>query len=274
MRALLFKNIKDTTIVSLILALNISTMILPAQASTEILSSTSCPLGCPIVSDGKSMSVVVHENYISGIDHATKLSRWVAYGVDSKNIGKRPKAEFRSDPLLPKKIRLSPKSYKGLYEKYNTDRGHLAPATTIANFSGEESFYLSNIIPQFSTLNRKAWKNTEIHERKTVKKQDKPIYVITGAINKTTKNGALLPSTNFWKIIIHDVQEKQISAIIFKPGKNIKKSGNKEEILKKDNFCYKNIKLDSLEKITGLQFFSSYVVKQNNINWKGRCPMP
>ena len=273
MDVLVFNKIKKIAIVAQVLVFNISTMILSAKASTQIFSSV-CPLGCPIVSDGRSMSVVVHKNYISGIDHKTKLSRWVAYSVDSKNIGKRPKVEFKSDPLLPKKIRLSTKSYKGLYKKYNTDRGHLAPAATIANFNGKESFYLSNIIPQFSTLNRKAWKNTEIHERETVKKQDKPIYVITGAINKTSRNGTILPSTNFWKIIIHDIIEKQISAIIFKSQKKIKNSENKEKIVKKDNFCYKNIKLESLEKITGLQFFSPYTVKQSNVNWKGRCLVP
>ena len=147
MNVLVLKNAKKTAIASLVLILTTSTTNLYADASTQIFSSV-CPLGCPTVNDGRSMSVVVHKNYISGIDHATKLSRWVAYAVESNNIGKRPKAEFKSDPLLPSKIRLSPKFYKRLYEKCNTDRGHLAPATTIAKFDGRKSFYLSNIIPQ------------------------------------------------------------------------------------------------------------------------------
>ena len=114
-------------------------------------------------------------------------------------------------------------------------------------------------------------KNIEVQERNIVKKQSKPIYVIAGAINNTTNNKALLPSTNFWKIILHSTPKKQISAIIFKSQKTIEKG---EKKVKKDNFCYKNIQLESLEKITGLQFFTPYTVKQNSLNWKGRCPTP
>lgn len=222
---------------------------LPTWAVSTPLYADVCPLGCPTTLDNKKMSIVVHKNYISGIDHKTKLSRWVAYKIDKENIGKRPNISFKSDPLLPKNIRLHPSAYNGMYAQYGTDRGHLAPAITISKNYGHESFYLSNILPQHSELNRKIWKNIEQRNRTIATQKDISLYVLTGAIN-TYRNGKLQPSNQFWKIVITDTKKKYLHSLIFYKDK------------KTNTFCYKNITLKKLSRLSKLSLFSAYNTKQ------------
>ena len=249
------------------ISLGTCTLFFLAQAGTSAEFPSSifadvCPLGCPIAVNNTPISIVVHKNYISGIDHKTKLSRWVAYSIKANNFGKRPKTHFKADPLLPNGIKLRPNAYKGMYKKHKTDRGHLAPAVTIARHNGYESFYLSNILPQHANLNRNIWKKIETKERALSG------YVIAGAINNTDKSGNLLPSVSFWKIFIPNTKDKTFSSIVFFPlSKDSPHNTNAYA-----GFCYKNKPISFIEDMTGLKFFTHYTMQRKQATWEGMCP--
>ena len=72
------------------------------------------------------------------------------------------------------------------YRRSGYDRGHLAPAADMAfdNLAMSESFYMSNMSPQNSKLNRGLWARLENRIRDWVRRGDGDAYVITAPILK------------------------------------------------------------------------------------------
>lgn len=167
--------------------------------------------------------------YSSGCDHflpygvpktqSIKLCR-ISYSTYYSNAEKRPlfSAEllltenlngknvrndnFQEDPALPIHLQVDEKDLVSS----GFDRGHLAPAEDMRTNSValEQSFYMSNIVPQNPYMNRGAWKALETYTRKVAMAYGHA-YVITGTItDKSSYNlpsGAIVP-TYLYKIIV------------------------------------------------------------------------
>lgn len=109
---------------------------------------------------------------------------------------------FQEDPGLSKNLQVDEKDLVSS----GFDRGHLAPAEDMRTNSValEQSFYMSNIVPQNPYMNRGAWKSLETYTRKVAMAYGHA-YVITGTItDKSSYNlpsGAIVP-TYLYKIIV------------------------------------------------------------------------
>jgi len=220
-----------------------------SQALAVSIFSKHCPLGCPASNDD-NFAIVVHNTHISAIDKKTKWTIWTSYQVDKRFFGKRKNHLFITDPLLPEKLQKKPLDYKNLYKKQKLSRGHMAPASHFSsdNNIAKSTYYLSNIQPQHISLNSGIWSKIEKWERK-----NSPLYVMSGA----TSNENLL-QRKFWKLILNK-QENIFYALTFK--KNNKK------------YCYENILINDLEKLTKLKFFKYNIINQKEfiISGRGRC---
>ena len=99
--------------------------------------------------------------------------------VNATNIKKRPR--FYQDTNIPKRYRSEYKDYTRNY--YDMDRGHLAPdaAFDYSQKSLNAVYVMSNIIPQYKTVNRskKMWAGVERYAR----------YMATSIGNVTVLNG-------------------------------------------------------------------------------------
>lgn len=93
--------------------------------------------------------------------------------------------QFYADSRLPMTERAELEDYEGI----GYDRGHMAPAGDMPTFSAmNQSFALSNVIPQAPQTNRGVWaKSVEAAVRKYVLRADGDVYVITGAAFSTGK---------------------------------------------------------------------------------------
>ena len=127
--------------------------------------------------------VAIERNAYSLIyDGQHKQPRWVHEQIFSSRIdGKadRGKYDFKEDALIPALIRAT----KDDYLRSGFDRGHMCPAGD-AKFSEtamEETFFLSNISPQYPQLNRGCWAQLEKHIRNLAAKHD-AIHVFTGPL--------------------------------------------------------------------------------------------
>lgn len=91
------------------------------------------------------------------------------------------------------------------YSRSGYDRGHLAAAANMrmSTAAMEQSFYLTNMVPQTPALNRGEWAALEELVRDKVE-YHKPIYVISGPIyigNPTTIGGRVQVPTHMFKIV-------------------------------------------------------------------------
>ena len=151
------------------------------------------------------------------------------------------------------------------YEGSGYDRGHLAPAADMgwSTITMAESFYFSNMSPQLPAFNRGIWKRLEELVRSWAI-ENKAVYVVTGPV--LTSN---LPSIGpdkvsvpkyFYKVIL-DYTDPDIKGIGF-----ILPNASSGAPLQ--NYA---VTIDSVEKVTGIDFFPALPDKQEKKIEKTLC---
>ncbi len=113
-------------------------------------------------------------------DSALKTPIWTAYELKSENLtgaARRPK-RFRHDYQLS-----GPSAYDSDYRNSGFSRGHMVPAADLAwnEEALQDSFLLSNVIPQDLSLNAGKWRQLETAVRKLAAASDS-LIVFSGPV--------------------------------------------------------------------------------------------
>lgn len=144
--------------------------------------------------------LVVGEGSVFSYNNARGGVNWVSWRTTREDLGRSiPRPDFRPDPRLPKWYnRIGYYDYSGS----GYDRGHMVPsADRFANPRlNEETFMMSNIVPQAGALNQYPWNELEMYIRSQVtRRQD--VYQIAGCYGDAgrLKHKITVP-TNCWKI--------------------------------------------------------------------------
>lgn len=141
-------------------------------------------------------------NQYSGV---SKTGLWSAHHLTPSRIkqGKSIKREnnFFEETKVPKQYRALLSSYRGS----GYDRGHLSPSADMGTRAQQnDSFSLSNMIPQAPDNNQKTWNHLEQAVRTTVTKTKHSAYVITGGMflgEKIRKVGDILVPSHVYKVV-------------------------------------------------------------------------
>lgn len=199
---------------------------------------------------GPSDCEIIHHNaYVLCYNEKHEQANWVSYmltgNMCSDGQVKRSNS-FYADQLVTTGSAL-PDDYKGS----GYDRGHLCPAGDM-KFSEQamkESFFMSNMSPQVPAFNRGIWKKLEEKVR-TWAIENKTLFITTGGLlqDSLPKIGAVNKISvphYFYKVILdnEDPGKKAIGFLI----PNCKST---------QTIFHYATPIDSLEKITGLDFFS------------------
>jgi endonuclease G, mitochondrial len=155
------------------------------SAAEQARLDAQCPLGQPKLrqADDYGMTyLVAREGYALEESEKDKIPIWVCeritrFQVTGPLTGAR--ISFRADPLLPREAR----AVDSDYDRSGFDRGHQAPLAnqTRSQRLRDETFFLSNAVPQNSRLNRQAWAALEARVRGWAEARD-TIYSITGPL--------------------------------------------------------------------------------------------
>ena len=138
------------------------------------------------------------------------------------------------------------------YTRSGYDRGHMAPAGDMkwSAKAMRESFYLSNICPQKPGLNRGIWKDLEEQARLWAKENGSLLIVtgpvITDDLKRLGKNRVGIAKT-FYKVICTITNGKPEGVGFLFDNKDYGKTPLKSMM----------IPIDSVEKVTGIDFFPS-----------------
>lgn len=152
---------------------------------------------------------------------------------------------FMHDPGVPAS------AYPKDYANSGYDRGHMAPAGDMKwdKKSMRESFYMSNVCPQNRKLNSGAWNRLEEEIRYWVEK-DSALIIVTGPvfgenIKRIGKSGVGVPK-QFYKIVFAPyVAHPRAIGFLYDNAPSNKRL-DKHVVM-----------VDSIESITGYDFFSS-----------------
>ena len=131
----------------------------------------------PISTTGQ---IIKHKYYNLSYSPQNKQAEWVFYLLTKANSsgGVKRKNNFRPDPLVS-----TGSASLDDYKNSGYDKGHLCPAGDMSFDSQamSETFYLSNMSPQFPSFNRGIWKKLEDLVRKWAIDEDS-LYIVTGPI--------------------------------------------------------------------------------------------
>jgi DNA/RNA endonuclease G (NUC1) len=217
----------------------------------------NCLFGMPEKTDNFGKTQILPRAHFV-LEHSTdlKIALWVSEVVtkaqlsgpyDRKDL--KPKEPFRPDDLLTVGERAELKDYEGWKNIY--DRGHMSPVgdiTTNLEYLSQ-TYVLSNMIPENSSLNRGLWSQFESRCRDWAKRFGR-VYIITGGFfydekedDPATANGHVRFSrigpddvavpTHIFKIVVAEVDGQwQALAFVFKnkayPGVSVNDLGDKE----------------------------------------------
>jgi endonuclease G len=184
--------------------------------------------------------------YTLSFNEKHEQAEWVAYTLSKSEVmgAAKRKDNFKAD----KDITTGSAAlidYKGS----GYDRGHLAPAADMSKNQRimDESFYMSNMSPQSPSFNRGIWKKLEEQVRDWTF-EDTLLYVVTGPVlsdglETIGENEVSVPK--YYYKVIADFSEPELKCIAFL----MPNEKSNESI-----YTYV-VSIDSLEKVTGLDFY-------------------
>ncbi len=210
------------------------------------------------------VEIVEHPAIILSYNEKYEQANWVAHIISKEITGKgfSRTNDFRPDPLVKTgsteekdfflKHLNSDSSYT--YDGFGYDRGHLAPSADFRwnKEAMSESYFYSNMSPQLPDFNRGIWARVESFLREYVAENKHDLYVVTGGV--LTDN---LPKVErsihkvsipkeFYKIAV-DLEGNIPEGIAF----IVPNEGSDYPVI---SFA---VPIDSVEKITGINFFAS-----------------
>ena len=230
-------------------------------------------------------------NYIIEWDNQKRSQRWTAYQMHNGNNGKYWSRDswkketdnewailnlstygyadpFQPDPDLPLGIRTELNEYKNS----GYSRGHICASADRLNSkeANEQTFYLSNIMPQSSRLNEGTWEKMENQVRNwNNDKYRQTLYVVKGGtiddlhtLGKT--NSGLVVPQYFFMAIVSQLNGKYQGIAFIVEHNNPNKNGTKLQ-----NYVFT---IDQLEQLTGIDFFCNLPDEtendmENNVNY-------
>ncbi|XP_014666655.1 PREDICTED: nuclease EXOG, mitochondrial-like [Priapulus caudatus] len=205
--------------------------------------------------------VSYYANHVLSYDQAKRTPLWVAEHIQPHHVkgsADRKRTNFNPDPAVPTMFSATNDDYR----KSGWSRGHMAPAADNKHdqIAMEETFYLTNILPQDMDNNSGFWNRLELYCRDLTKRFT-DVRIISGPLwlpreqngkNMVTyqvlgKNNVAVPTHLFKVILVEGASggsHQALSAFVV-PNEPISKHQQLKDFL---------VPLEHLEKVVGFRF--------------------
>lgn len=207
-------------------------------------------------------AIIQHTAYSFSYNEIYEQANWVAYLLTKEET---QKSFERSNKFLPDPEVKTQTANDTDYKNSGYDRGHLAPAADMSwsEITMQESFYYSNMSPQVPSFNRGIWKKCEELVRSWANENDS-LYIVTGPVLSEGlptigENKVAVP--NYYYKVILDYTKPSIKGIGFV----FPNAASNENL---ENFA---VNIDSVEVITGIDFYPSLPDEQEELIEKIKC---
>jgi len=182
----------------------LSFVTLTSQAQTiRLVFGEPTPIADKSVEINKSLAPrnipITHRGYVLSYNVTRHSADWVAWHLSKGDMGPFRTNAFRADEILPPPVRVPGDTFGSTY-----DRGHMCPSEDRSSTleGNRETFLMSNMQPQFFTLNRGIWKGLEGYVQTLVKKGQEA-YLWAGCYGDLGKVNDLVTIPAFcWKIVL------------------------------------------------------------------------
>jgi endonuclease G len=208
-----------------------------------------------------------HHEFVLCYDTERRIALWVMYELTKAEIKSLARRNgFRTDPRLLPDESATCKDYVNATPGITFDRGHMVPNADMnrSKVAQANTYFLSNMSPQYSRFNQGVWANFEGKVRTWVKSFGR-VYVISGSVfdaddnkkpdgvddaewKKPTKRIAI-PS-HYYKILVRERANGELEALASMLPHVKKDPANFDKFIE-DNF----VSIKEIRARTGVQFF-------------------
>ena len=204
--------------------------------------------------------LMVKPQFVHSYNRFYGIPNWVAWHVDSTWLGEIKRSnDFRADSTLPEKwYHVNEKSYRSS----GYDRGHMCPSGDRTNTRNDNSitFLMTNIIPQAPNNNQGPWAALEIYSRELVK-LGKELYIYCGGNGEQgflDSGRVQIPELTWKTILVLDSGGDDIKRVTSTTRTISVVMPNNNSLIKKyEDWRTFRVSIDSVESLTGYDFFSS-----------------
>jgi len=203
------------------------------------------PNGVPNISGASTASttnyLAVKKGYVMSYNGAEGRANWVGWTLRASDVGPIDRSNrFREDSNLPRQFK---RVDDDDYRESGYDRGHLCNSEdrTSSEYLNEETFLMSNMVPQTAALNRGPFKFLEAYCRKLAVKKGQTLLIYAGGIGSKGRlaSGVIVPKF-CWKAVY---TSSAVYYVLFPNEHQVNKNWKTYLVTK-----------DRLEKMTGFQF--------------------
>ncbi|KAG7167754.1 nuclease EXOG, mitochondrial-like [Homarus americanus] len=202
------------------------------------------------------------KNHVLEYDCARRTPTWVAEHLTAeflKGTANRQASRFKMDPHIPEEFSAFNSDYRGS----GWSRGHMTPAgdNKMSQESMDETFYLTNIVPQNFENNGGFWNRFEIYCR-DLTQSFKDVWVTSGPLFLPTEeeNGKKIVKyevigdsevsvpTHLYKVIVAKNGNETVTGSFIVPNKPIDYSHHLKEF---------QVSMNYLERKAGVKFYTN-----------------
>ena len=211
----------------------------------NLIFSVLLSVGVPNISGASSASTTnylsVKKGYVMSYNGVEGRANWVGWTLTASDIGTVHRSDrFIQDESFPRGFKIADEKD---YAHSGYDRGHLCNSQdrTSAIYLNEETFLMSNMVPQTHELNAGPFKMLEEYCRKLAIKKGMNLLIYSGGIGAKDRlaSSVIVPAYCFKVVYTPD----KIWCILFP----------NERMLNKNWQTY-SVPLETLEKMTGFHF--------------------
>jgi len=203
------------------------------------------PGGVPNISGASTVSttnyLAVKKGYVMSYNGVEGRANWVGWALRASDLGPVERSgRFRQDDGFPRGFKIVDEKD---YREAGYDRGHLCNSEdrTSSEYLNEETFLMSNMIPQTRELNRGPFKFLEAYCRKLVLKKGQQLLIYSGGFGSKGRLASGVPIPQYcWKVVYTPSEEFYV---LFPNEHTLEKNWKKYLVTK-----------DRLEKMTGYDF--------------------
>jgi DNA/RNA endonuclease G (NUC1) len=226
--------------------------------------------------------LIQRDQFVLSYNQSRGTPNWVAYELDARHMSGADRCNcFTADPLLPNAAKI----YLYDYTNGGYDRGHMARSfdRTAGNVDNAITFYMTNMVPQFSELNSGPWGQFENMLGDSARLGGRAVHIVTGPLYTSplqfVNNAGKVAIPDFtWKVALigprnAGIPFSQVSDWSEIPGLTVLavKMPNVKTVVA-DPLTYLTT-VEALEQETGYDLFSLLQTGfQNALEYKDRAP--
>jgi endonuclease G len=158
----------------------------------------------------------VKSGYVVSYNSARKVPNWVSWELNTSYLGTSDRQDdFRPDDTFPATI---PQASLADYSGSGYDRGHMCPSAdrTLTVAANQQTFYLTNMVPQSGHNNRGPWAQLE-GDLRDIANTGKELFIISGgtfsASSNTIGSGVVVPDLTFKVVVVLDAVNQGADAV-------------------------------------------------------------